>query len=188
MSGLVDWNREEKQAIADELAACRDAQAAIEQQLAAQREAGEALAAQKAQLAADLAAKQQALEAALQRCEAAEVSACGLRTPKHLHSPNGVYWSIVAVAYGIAIAHHMLLLSFKHVSLHADMFHAATRLQAQLPQIQVLADKLREAHEQLNVAEFNATEASIAAEALVATLQARAHPAYHSLERSARGT
>jgi hypothetical protein len=70
----VGWNREEKQATADELAACRDAQAATEQQLAAQREAGEALAAQKAQLAADLAAKQQALEAALQRCEGAEAS------------------------------------------------------------------------------------------------------------------
>jgi hypothetical protein len=57
---------------------------------------------------------------------------------------------------------------------HADVVRFAMRLQAQLPQIQVLTDKLREAHEQLNVAEFNATEASIAAEALVATLQARA--------------
>ena len=59
-------------------------------------------------------------------------------------------------------------------SSHADVVRAAMRLQAQLPQIQVLTDKLREAHEQLNVAEFNATEASIAAEALVAALQARA--------------
>ena len=68
-------DREEKQATADELVACRDARAATEQQLAAQREAGEALAAQKTQLAADLAARQQVLDAALQRCEAAEVSA-----------------------------------------------------------------------------------------------------------------
>lgn len=57
------------------MAACRDAAAAIEQQLVAQREAAETVAVQKAQLAADLAAKQQALEAALQRCEAAEVRA-----------------------------------------------------------------------------------------------------------------
>lgn len=84
MNDVVDWNREEKQATADELAACRDAQAAIEQQLAAQRVTGETLAAQKAQLAADLAAKQQALDAALQRCEAAEVSACAPPWPNSL--------------------------------------------------------------------------------------------------------
>ena len=80
-------DREEKQATADELAAYRDARAATEQQLAAQREAGEALAAQKAQLAADLAAKQQALDAALQRCEAAEVSAA---KPSSASRPNSL--------------------------------------------------------------------------------------------------
>jgi hypothetical protein len=58
--------------------------------------------------------------------------------------------------------------------MHADVTQNA--LQAQLPQIQVLADKLREAHEQLNVAEFNATEAAIAADARLAALQARALP------------
>lgn len=65
--------REAKQSTEDELAATRDAKAAFQAQLAAQQEAGEALTAEKAQLAAELAVKQEALQAALARCETAEV-------------------------------------------------------------------------------------------------------------------
>ena len=103
-------NRDEKQATADELAACRNAQAATEQQLAAQREAGQALAAQKAQLAADLAAKQQALEAALQRCESAEASAhaAQLREPFRVASLLGdaPSWRVIQCPNWWSSAYH----------------------------------------------------------------------------------
>jgi hypothetical protein len=108
--------RDEKQAIADELAACRDAQAATEQQLAAQREAGEALAAQKAQLAADLAAKQQALEAALLCCEAAEasLSACQLRSGQ-----NSLGCSIVGGSHSVSIGDHLQINTVRFVAIRS---------------------------------------------------------------------
>lgn len=73
--------REEKQHTEGELSACQDARAAVEQQLAAQQAAAQKLEADRAALAADLAAKQEALQAALARCEAAEVSCCAAFGP-----------------------------------------------------------------------------------------------------------
>ncbi len=64
---------EQLQSTSEELDACRDAKAAVEDRLEGAEVAGAALEQDKAQLAADLAAKQEALQAALSRCEAAEV-------------------------------------------------------------------------------------------------------------------
>lgn len=57
----------------DELHSCREDKAGAEAQLAESRAAGAALEQDKARLTADLAAKQEALQTALSRCEAAEV-------------------------------------------------------------------------------------------------------------------